>query len=493
MKRMNFDWIGGAGRIGSILSSDVHSGQPENLCSSDRSEKTTVMPGFSELNLFKPLQRALAEEGYEIPTPIQEQTIPAALEGRDILGCAQTGTGKTAAFALPILDELAGRNAKPVSRRPLCLLLAPTRELAIQIGESFDAYGKYTDFSHTLIYGGVGQGKQVKAIRDGVHALVATPGRLLDLMGQEEVFLNRLQFFVLDEADRMMDMGFLPDLKRIMKALPVRRQSMFFSATMPRKIVQLADKLLHDPVKVDVAPTTTNVELIDQRVIFADHRQKKPMLVKLLTAGDVGQAIVFTKTKRGAEAVTDYLKRKKIDAVAIHGNKSQNQRQRAMGAFRSEKSQVLVATDLAARGIDVEGISHVFNFELPMEPESYVHRIGRTGRAGARGIAISLVAPIERTQLQRIEKLIGFEILPDGREPEPVPETVSTEATNAESDSRSRNRRRRRNRGRRSSGSPEAAAPAVQEEKPERRARPTAAERKRARNARKRRSKKDNE
>lgn len=457
------------------------------------------MPEFSDLNLIESLQRALAEEGYENPTPIQAQTIPSALEGRDILGCAQTGTGKTAAFALPILNEFAGRKAKAVSRRPLCLVLAPTRELAVQIGESFDVYGRHTKVSNTLVFGGVGQGRQVQAIRKGVHVVVATPGRLLDLLGQEELFLNRLQFFVLDEADRMMDMGFLPDLKRIIKMLPVRRQSMFFSATMPRKIMQLADKLLHDPVRVDVAPTTTNVDLIDQRVIFAEHRQKKPMLVKLLTAGDVGQAIVFTKTKRGAEAVTDYLKRKKIDAVAIHGNKSQNQRQRAMGSFRSEKTQVLVATDLAARGIDVDGVSHVFNFELPMEPESYVHRIGRTGRAGATGIAISLVAPIERTQLQRIERLIGFEILPDGREPEPLPETVSTEAGgNTESgEKRTRNRRRRRQRGRRADSSGSEKTPssqgAAKEDPPERRQRPTAAERKRARNARRRRSKKDDE
>ena len=492
MKRMNSDTVNRVDRNSLILSSDKRSGQPEFIRSNHRSTKNTVMPGFSELNLIKPLQRAIREEGYEVPTPIQAQTIPSALDGRDILGCAQTGTGKTAAFALPILDELAGRGAKSVSRRPLCLILAPTRELAIQIGESFDVYGKYTRITHTLIYGGVGQGKQVKAIRDGVHALVATPGRLIDLMGQEEVFLNRLQFFVLDEADRMMDMGFLPDLKRIMKALPIRRQSMFFSATMPRKISQLADKLLYEPVKVDVAPTTTNVDLIDQRVIFADHRQKKPMLVNLLTAGDVGQAIVFTKTKRGAEAVTDYLKRKKIDAVAIHGNKSQNQRQRAMGSFRSEKSQVLVATDLAARGIDVEGISHVFNFELPLEPESYVHRIGRTGRAGARGIAISLVAPMERTQLKRIEKLIGFEILPDGREPEPLPETVSTESKSEDADSLPRNRRRRR-RGRRDGTKATAATPAGQGEQKDSRSRPTAAERKRARNARKRRSKKESD
>ena len=442
------------------------------------------MTTFSDLDLIRPLQRALKDEGYEIPTPIQARTIPPALEGRDILGCAQTGTGKTAAFALPILDYFAGNNFRTVSKRPLSLVLAPTRELAIQIGDSFQAYGRHTGISHTLVFGGVGQGRQVKAIEKGVHILVATPGRLLDLMGQETVFLNRLQVFVLDEADRMLDMGFLPDLKRIIKALPVRRQSLFFSATMPRKIMQLSEKLLHNAVSVNVAPRKTNVELIDQRVIFTDHRQKKPFLVKLLTAGDVGQAIVFTKTKRGANAVSDYLRKNDIAAVAIHGNKSQNARQQALGSFRAEKVQVLVATDLAARGIDVDGISHVFNFELPLEPESYVHRIGRTGRAGATGIAISLCSSSERPQLKRIEKLIGFEILPDGREPEPLPASTPTDKPGDDNgqSGKPRNRRNRRTRGRTRSGNRGGT-----KETPntaESRQRPTAAERKRARNRR---------
>lgn len=378
------------------------------------------MSDFKQLELIAPVQRAVDEEGYVTPTPIQAQTIPAALEGQDILGCAQTGTGKTAAFVLPILDFIAENDFKTVANRPMALILAPTRELAIQIGDSCKAYGRHVNVKHTLIYGGVGQGRQVNAVSRGVHILVATPGRLLDLMNQGHIHLNRLQVFVLDEADRMLDMGFLPDLRRIIKSLPVRRQSMFFSATMPDSIVQLAQKMLHDPVMVKVDAENTNVELIDQRVIFASFRQKKPLLSKLLKAGDVGQAIVFTRTKRGANYVAEYLCKDKIDAVAIHGNKSQNARQRALDSFREDKVQVLVATDLAARGIDIEGVTHIINFELPMEPESYVHRIGRTGRAGATGIAISFCDPEEAGRLKSIERLIGFKLLEDGRTPDPL-------------------------------------------------------------------------
>ncbi|MEZ6127562.1 MAG: DEAD/DEAH box helicase [Planctomycetaceae bacterium] len=448
------------------------------------------MTTFQDLNLIGPLQEAIAEEGYQVPTPIQEMTIPPAMEGLDILGCAQTGTGKTAAFALPMLNLFAGKSFKAVAKRPLGLVLAPTRELAIQIGASFDAYGRHVDVSHALVYGGVGQGRQVQAIEHGVHVLIATPGRLLDLMGQEFIFLNRLQIFVLDEADRMLDMGFLPDLKQIIKSLPIRRQSMFFSATMPHKIVQLSQKLLHHPVSVDVAPKKTNVELIDQRVIFAEHAQKKPLLLKLITAGDVGQAIVFTKTKRGANFVAEYLRRNKIDAVAIHGNKSQNARQQALDAFRADKVQILVATDLASRGIDVDGISHVFNFEMPIEPEAYIHRIGRTGRAGATGIAISLCSPGERNMLKSIERLIGFEILEDGREPEPLPpsaERVRPDDDDDDSSTGRRNRRRRRTRGPRrppattANPSDEVKRPIMPPLAPPR---PTAATRKNARNRR---------
>lgn len=451
------------------------------------------MSNFHQIALIPELQKALQEEGYEVPTPIQEQTIPSALAGRDILGCAQTGTGKTAAFALPILNELGIRKPKPVSKRPVGLILAPTRELAVQIGDSFDTYGRHLNVKHTLIYGGVGQGRQVTAIERGVHLLVATPGRLLDLMSQEYIYLNRLQFFVLDEADRMLDMGFLPDLKKIIRALPIRRQSMFFSATMPQKIVQLAHKLLHDPFRVDVAPTQTNVELIDQRVIFAEHKQKKPLLAKLLKAGDVGQAIVFTKTKRGANFVADYLKRNKIDSEVIHGNKSQNARQRALTAFREEKCQVLVSTDLAARGIDVDGVSHVINFELPLEPEQYVHRIGRTGRAGATGIAISLCSPSEKQLLIAIEKLIGFKLLEDGRKPDPLkPSEPRQTETDENPVQKRRHRRQRRGRGARGRRSTETTTEAATDNNSSQ-ARPTAAQRKAARNRRRRKRSKDNE
>jgi len=406
---------------------------------------------FKQLDLIAPLERAIQEEGYETPTPIQARTIPPALEGDDILGCAQTGTGKTAAFVLPILDHIAGNKFKPVANRPLALILAPTRELAIQIGDSCDAYGRHVKVKHALVYGGVGQGRQVKAVQQGVHILIATPGRLLDLMQQEHIFLNRLQIFVLDEADRMLDMGFLPDLKKIIKQLPVRRQSMFFSATMPGSIRKLAENLLYKPVMVKVDAEQTNVELIDQRVIFASFKQKKPLLSRILSAGDVGQAIVFTRTKRGANYVAEYLRDDKIEAVAIHGNKSQNARQQALAAFRADRVQVLVATDLAARGIDVEGVTHIINFEIPTEPESYVHRIGRTGRAGATGIAISICSQDEISRLRSIERLIGFELLEDGRKPAPLPKSESNDSAD-ESSSGSRNRRRRRRRGPRPAG-----------------------------------------
>lgn len=414
------------------------------------------MTTFQELNLIPPLQQAILEEGYESPTPIQEQTIPEALEGRDILGCAQTGTGKTAAFALPILNHFAGNNFKAIARRPQGLIVAPTRELAIQIGESFEAYGRHVDVSHVLVYGGVGQTKQVDALEAGVHILVATPGRLLDLIEQGYIFLNRLQMFVLDEADRMLDMGFLPDLKKVIRLLPIRRQSMFFSATMPGSIVKLSERLLHDPISVNVSPEEKTIELIDQRVIFADHPQKRALLLTLLTEDDVGQSIVFMKTRRGANSIMEFLQRNKINAVAIHGDKSQSARQHTLDAFRAEKTRVLVATDVAARGIDVDAISHVINYELPIAPDSYIHRIGRTGRAGARGIAISMVSPSEKEMLRSIERLIGFEILEDGRQPEPLTaEAINDHQTNADedeqqSDGKRRNRRRRRTRTSRS-------------------------------------------
>ena len=368
------------------------------------------MKTFEELDLIGPVQRALAEEKYETPTPIQAQTIPPALRGRDVLGCAQTGTGKTAAFALPILNWLGQRNRKAVPNRPFALVLAPTRELAIQIEESCATYGKALRVRRALVYGGVSQVHQVRTLRRGAHLLVATPGRLLDLMNQGHIKLDHLELFVLDEADRMLDMGFLPDLNRIIRHLPSQRQSLFFSATMPPRIIQLTKRLLRNPVSVDVTPKSRSLAAIDQRVMFVERSAKQALLRKVLTAADVNLALVFTRTKRAANLVAHKLVRSGIQAVAIHGNKSQNARQRALVAFRSKQIRVLVATDVAARGIDIDGITHVVNYDLPDEPDSYVHRIGRTGRAGAEGIAISFCSPSERGELRSIEALIGKKV-----------------------------------------------------------------------------------
>ena len=368
------------------------------------------MKTFEELDLIAPVQRALADEKYEIPTPIQAQTVPAALEGRDILGCAQTGTGKTAAFALPILNQLGQQPRKAKPNHPLVLVLAPTRELAIQIEASFVTYGRHLRLRQVLVYGGVKQGNQVRALNRGAHILVATPGRLLDLINQGYITLNQLQVFVLDEADRMLDMGFLPDLKRIISHLPDERQSLFFSATMPPKITQLSKQLLRDPVSVNVTPRTSSVKRIEQRVLFVEKAGKQSLLRQIVAADDVDRVIVFTRTKRGANVVAETLGRCGIKAAAIHGNKSQNARQRALDAFRRKLVQVLVATDVAARGIDIDGVTHVINFDLPLEPEAYVHRIGRTGRAGAEGIALSFCSSAERGELRAIEKLIGQKV-----------------------------------------------------------------------------------
>ena len=362
---------------------------------------------FQDLKLSTAVQRALADESYETPTPIQAQTIPAALRGRDVLGCAQTGTGKTAAFAVPIISRLGERNRKPIPRKPAVLVLAPTRELAIQISDSFATYGRHLHLRQALVYGGVSQTRQVRALQRGAHLLIATPGRLLDLMNQGYIELDRLEYFVLDEADRMLDMGFLPDLKRIIKHLPKERQSLFFSATMPTNIIALAEELLDDPVCVDVTPKSRSVKEILQRVMMVERAGKQPLLRQILEAPDVERALVFTKTKRGANMVAQKLERSGIKATAIHGNKSQNARQRALDAFRTRQVQVLVATDVAARGIDIEGITHVVNYDMPVEPDSYVHRIGRTGRAGAKGIALSFCTPGDRRELLAIERLIG--------------------------------------------------------------------------------------
>jgi ATP-dependent RNA helicase RhlE len=360
---------------------------------------------FSELGLVEPLQRAVRDEGYTTPTPIQAQAIPHLLQGRDLLGCARTGTGKTAAFALPILQRLAHSNTKPASRTTRTLVLTPTRELAAQVAQSFSTYGRGLKLTVAVIYGGVGQGPQVRAMSRGVDVLVATPGRLVDLMGQGHVKLDRVEVFVLDEADQMLDLGFLPDVRRILGATPKRRQTLLFSATMPPVIAKLAESVLHDPIKVFVTPAATTVEAVEQRVHFVSRGGKPAMLAKMLSQPEVERALVFTRTKRGADRVARGLTHDGIAASAIHGNKSQGQRERTLLGFRNGRTRVLVATDIAARGIDIDGITHVVNYELPNVPESYVHRIGRTARAGASGIAISLCAAEEREFLRDIEKL----------------------------------------------------------------------------------------
>jgi len=363
------------------------------------------------MKLFQPLQRALAEQQYETPTPIQTETIPAAIDGKDILGCAQTGTGKTAAFALPILDYLGNERPRTTRNRATILVLAPTRELAIQISESFAVYGKYLKFRQTLVYGGVGQGSQVNAMSRGTDVLIATPGRLLDLMQQGHIDLGGTEIFVLDEADRMLDMGFLPALNQIIAKLPSERQSLFFSATMPPKIRQLAKQLLFNPFQVNVTPKTTSVEGIEQKVRIVEKANKVESLCKTLSSKGVDRAIVFTRTKHGANGLSKKLERTGLRVATIHGNKSQSARQRALEGFRNKRVAVLVATDVAARGIDIDGVTHVINYDMPVEPESYVHRIGRTGRAGADGIAISFCTADEQDELRAIEKLIGQRLL----------------------------------------------------------------------------------
>ena len=360
---------------------------------------------FADLHLHPAIQTAVEQEGYTSPTPIQAQAIPHTLEGRDILGVAQTGTGKTAAFALPILHRLTLAN-QPSPQRARVLILTPTRELAIQIDESFATYGKGLDSSHTVIFGGVGQNPQVRKMSRGVDVLVATPGRLLDLMGQGHIRLDEVGIFVLDEADRMLDMGFIHDVRRVVKELPERRQTLLFSATMPDAIAELSQRILHDPIRVEVTPASTTVERIEQSVLLVEKSDKTKLLADVLAAPDIQRALVFTRTKHGANRVVKKLGQVEVKAEAIHGNKSQTARQRALQNFKDGRIRVLVATDIAARGIDVEGISHVINYDLPNIPESYVHRIGRTARAGAGGMAISFCDVDERAYLRDIERLI---------------------------------------------------------------------------------------
>lgn len=366
---------------------------------------------FKKLDLIDPILKALSHEGYTTPTPIQAQSIPLILEQRDLLGCAQTGTGKTAAFAIPILQLLYKNKGEERGPHKIkVLILTPTRELAIQIDESFAAYGKHTGLTHTVIFGGVSQLHQTNILRRGVDILVATPGRLLDLISQGFIDLKYLKIFVLDEADRMLDMGFIHDVKRIITKLPENRQTLFFSATMPPEIQKLSNALLTNPAKVEVTPASSTVDAIDQSLYYVGKQEKPSLLLHLLKNDDIDTALVFTRTKHGADKVVKFLHRSDISAAAIHGNKSQNARQNALGNFKDGKIRVLVATDIAARGIDIDELSHVFNFELPNIPETYVHRIGRTGRAGNTGIAISFCDADERSELKDIQKLIGFSI-----------------------------------------------------------------------------------
>ena len=366
---------------------------------------------FNDLKLIDPILRALQEEGYTHPTPIQQQAIPPLLEGHDLLGCAQTGTGKTAAFAIPIIQRLYNEREETRSRKLIStLILTPTRELAIQIGESFAAYGRYTGLKHTVIFGGVSQHAQTNALKYGIDILVATPGRLLDLMNQGFVDLNHIKLFVLDEADRMLDMGFVHDVKKVLAKLPRKKQSLFFSATMPPVIVQLADTILHKPVKVEVTPVSSTADTVQQAIYFVDKGNKKNLLIHVLKDPAMQRVLVFARTKHGADRVVRDLVKQGFKAAAIHGDKSQNARQHALADFKAGKLRTLIATDIAARGIDIDSLSHVINYELPNVPEQYVHRIGRTGRAGASGIAYSFCDIEEKAYLKDIEKVIGKKI-----------------------------------------------------------------------------------
>lgn len=382
---------------------------------------------FKDLDLIVPILKALDEEGYSVPTPIQQQSIPMILQQKDLLGCAQTGTGKTAAFAIPLLQQLHQQKQQSNStvekiRKIQVLVLTPTRELAIQVGESFQAYGKHLPLKHLVIFGGVSQFAQVKSLERGVDILVATPGRLLDLMNQQIISLRDIKYFVLDEADRMLDMGFIHDVKRIITKLPTQRQTVFFSATMSPEVQALSASLLNDPVKVKITPPATTAERIQQSLYHVQQQNKKALLLHLLKDDTIKTALVFTRTKYGADKICKELVKAGHRAAAIHGNKSQQARQSALLDFRNGKIRLLVATDIAARGIDVDGVTHVFNYEIPNVPETYVHRIGRTGRAGATGLAVSFCDPEEKPFLRDIEKLIrkNVEVIKN-----PLPEEVS--------------------------------------------------------------------
>lgn len=363
---------------------------------------------FEELNIIAPILRALKEENYTEPTSIQEQAIPLLLDKNDIMASAQTGTGKTAAFAIPILQHLENENSN--SKKIKALVLTPTRELAIQIGESFSTYGKYTSIKNTVIFGGVNQNKQTNAIKNGVDVLIATPGRLLDLMNQGFINLKDIQYFVLDEADRMLDMGFIHDIRKVIAVLPQKRQSLFFSATMPDAIVELSRKILNQPKKIAVTPVSSTAETIQQYLYYTNKSSKKDLLLHILKNPKMDQVLLFDRTKHGADRIVKELKKKNISAAAIHGDKAQNQRQKALTQFKEKEIRVLVATDIAARGIDIDKLQYVINYDIPNIAETYVHRIGRSGRAGEEGVSISLCEPEENAYLKDIEKLIKQKI-----------------------------------------------------------------------------------
>jgi ATP-dependent RNA helicase RhlE len=395
-------------------------------------------PTFASLGLAEPILRALVKQGFATPTPIQAGTIPQLLAGHDLLGVAQTGTGKTAAFALPIIQHLAAAQRRPRPFSTSCLILAPTRELALQIDAAIRGFATGQPISTCVILGGVGRRPQEERMRRGPDIVVGTPGRIRDLMGTKHLRLDQVTHFVLDEADRMLDLGFIRDIRHVVAALPARRQSMLFSATMPAEVSQLANSFLRDPLRVEVTPEVRTPEKIEQRVHFVDTAGKRALLVRLLEDKDLARVIVFTRTKHGANKVADHLLAAQVQTEALHGNKSQAAREKSLDRFRSGRARVLVATDIASRGIDVSGISHVINFDLPVEPESYVHRIGRTARAGASGIAISFCDGSERAALRAIERVNGVKLLPVGHVP--VDSGASQPARPAQQQQRGRRR-----------------------------------------------------
>jgi len=366
---------------------------------------------FENLNIINPILKAIIEKKYKSPTPIQQKAIPIVLNNQDVLGCAQTGTGKTAAFAIPILQKLFEENTEKSKLVTKSLIVTPTRELAIQIGDSFHDYGKYTGIKNTVIFGGVKQGSQVNSLKRGVDVLVATPGRLLDLVDQGHINLKHIKYFVLDEADRMLDMGFIHDINRIIKLLPIQRQSLFFSATMPKNILSLSKTILKNPKRVEVSAVSSTAETIKQFIYYTNKSTKKNLVLDILKDPNIAQVLIFCKTKHGANKVTKILIKNKISAAAIHGDKAQNQRQKALKKFKSGEIKILVATDIAARGIDIDKLKHVINYDIPNIAETYVHRIGRSGRAGDKGVAISICEPEENAYVKDIEKLIKKKIV----------------------------------------------------------------------------------